>query len=183
MSRLTTNDRTQPQQQPNQNQQIVQNIQQTVRSGQQQQQQFLTISQSQQGGSYLIVNNNNSTSGGGDVHRTPSNVNSNSTSVQGSIYYPTTVASSSSTGTPVVSQPNQSTSSSVNLNAIIQSNTTPQLQLPTSSTHPTSPIAKKRLKLDITESSSSGSTTEDLAALKKRIYEHKLQRLKSLKEK
>lgn len=79
---------------------------------------------------------------------------------------------------PVVSQPNQSTSNVTPSTPILSH------QLPTSSTHPSSPIAKKRLKLDITDSSSScGSTTEDLAALKKRIYEHKLQRLKSLKEK
>lgn len=186
MSRLTS-DRNQPQQ-PNQNQQIVQNIQQSagslgVQQQQQQSQQFLTISQ--QGGSYLIINNNNSnnTSGGdSNVQRTPSNVNNSS--VQGSIYYPT--GASSSGLTPVASQPNQSAS---NVTAIISQSstiTTPilSLQLPTSSTHPPSPIAKKRLKLDITDSSSSsGGTTEDLAALKKRIYEHKQQRLKSLREK
>lgn len=134
MSRLTTSDRNQPQQpNQNQNQQIIQNIQQSVRSQSVQQpssQQFLSLAQ--QGGSYLIVNNSNSSATGSNVQST--------------------------------------------------SNLNPQ-QLPTSSTHPTSPIPTKRLKLDIADSSSSSSTTEDLAALKKRIYEHKLQRLKSLKEK
>lgn len=50
---------------------------------------------------------------------------------------------------------------------------------------PSSPIAKKRLKLEVLDSSSScGSTTiEDLTALKSRILEHKFQRLKKLVEK
>lgn len=138
MSRLTTTDRNQPQQ-PNQNQQIIQNIQQSVRSQSVQQpssQQFLSLAQ---GGSYLIINNNSSSSTGSNVQSTSSNITAINPSSQ---------------------------------------------QLPTSSTHPTSPIPKKRLKLDIADSSSSsGSTTEDLAALKKRIYEHKLQRIKNLKEK
>lgn len=57
---------------------------------------------------------------------------------------------------------------------------------PTSHTDASLPIAKKRLKLDIADSSSScGSTNaiEDLVALKARILEHKFQRLKGLIEK
>lgn len=179
MSRLTSDRNQQQPQQPNQNQQIVQqNIQQQSipvqnsrinnQSGnsQQQQQHYLTLAQS---GSYLIINNPS------DGLRTPSNINLNS----GNIFYP-----NSSTTT-------SATSSSVTTNPIVISNqanviTPVSTQIPTSSSHPTSPIAKKRLKLDniaADSSSSCGSTTEDLAALKKRIYEHKLQRLKNLKEK
>jgi hypothetical protein len=175
MSRLTS-DRSQ-QQQPNQNQQIVQNIQQqhqqqqqqssvqTIRSvqPQQQQPQFLTLAQ---GGPFLIINNPND----GSTLRTSANINSSN------IYFPNSTTSSSATSSSAVLV---ASNSSASLNVTASS------QLPTSTTHPTSPIAKKRLKLDITADSSSncGSTTEDLAALRKRIYEHKLQRLKSLKDK
>ena len=77
MSRLTSDRNQQQPQQPNQ--QLVQNIQQTVRSQSvQQQPQFLTLAQS---GSFLIINNSNNNSGDANTLRTTSNVNS---SVQGS---------------------------------------------------------------------------------------------------
>lgn len=49
----------------------------------------------------------------------------------------------------------------------------------------TSPILKKRIKLESADSVGGGSTniTDDLAALKAKILEHKLQRLKELNEK
>jgi hypothetical protein len=149
----------QQQQQPqqhNQNQQIIQPIQQVVRtpSATPQQQQH-----------FIIVNNSNSIglNANDAILRTPSNVVN---TIQSSIYYSTPPAVASG--------------SSAVVNANVQQST------PTSHLDPTSPIAKKRLKLEVADSSSScGSTntTEDLSALKKRILEHKLLRLKGLKEK
>ena len=156
MSRLTSDRNQQQPQQPNQNQQIVQ-------------QQSLPVQNARisnqggnpqqfltlaQSGSYLIINNPS------EGLRAPSStLNSGN-----NIFYP-----------------NNSTTSSVATTNPVANVITPiasqQISHP-----PTSPIAKKRLKLDNSAADSS-STTEDLAALKKRIYEHKLQRLKNLKEK
>ncbi|XP_070494153.1 helicase domino isoform X2 [Chironomus tepperi] len=171
MSRLTGDKNQQQPQQPNTNQLIVQNIQQQSipiqnfrTQQQQQQQQILTLPQS--GSSYIIINSNTNNE---SISRTPTNVNT----IQGSIYY-----SASSATTPLVV--NQSSTNATNS---ISS------QISTSTTHhldSSSPIAKKRLKLETVttdSSSSTGSNTEDLSALKKRILEHKFQRLKSLKEK
>lgn len=111
----------------------------------------------------LIVINNNSSNDG--ILRTPSNIVN---TVQNSIYYSTP---------PSASLNNQNLSINA---APVTSQSTPATHL-----DPVSPIAKKRLKLEVADSSSCGSTntTEDLSALKKRILEHKLQRLKGLKEK
>jgi hypothetical protein len=160
MSRLTGDRNSQQQQQPqqhNQNQQIIQPIQQ--------QQVVRTPSTPQQ--HFIIANYSNSIglNANDAVLRTPSNVVN---TIQSSIYY----------STPPSAAAVASGSSVVNAN-VSQST-------PTSHLDPTSPIAKKRLKLEVADSSSScGSTntTEDLSALKKRILEHKLQRLKGLKEK
>jgi hypothetical protein len=156
MSRLTGDRNSQQQQQPqqhNQNQ-IIQPIQQ--------QQIVRTPSTPQQ--HFIIANYSNSVglNANDAILRTPSNVVN---PIQSSIYYSTPPAAVAS-------------GSSVNAN-VSQST-------PTSHLDPTSPIAKKRFKLEVADSSSScGSTntTEDLSALKKRILEHKLQRLKGLKEK
>lgn len=176
MSRLPgdRNSQQQPQQQ-NQNQQIIQPIQQQQQSlhslrhpliptQQQQQQSILTLPSS---GSLIVINSNNNNLNASDSSlRAPLNtVNT----IQNSIYYSTP---------PLVSAINQNLSTNV---TSISTQFTP-----TSHLDPSSPIAKKRLKLEVTENSSScGSTntTEDLSALKKRISEHKLQRLKGLKEK
>lgn len=164
MSRLTGDRNSQQQQQPqqhNQNQQIVQPIQQ--------QQVVRTPSTPQQ--HFIIVNNSNSIglNANDAILRTPSNVVN---TIQSSIYY----------STPPSAAAVASGSSVLNANATsITSQSTP-----TSHLDPTSPIAKKRLKLEVADNSSScGSTntTEDLSALKKRILEHKLQRSKGLKEK
>lgn len=182
MSRLTSDRNQQQPQQPNQNQQIVQQsvpvqnlrIQNQASIQQQQQpQQFLTLAQS---GSYLIANNPNDSS---NALRTSSNINSSNI-----IYYPNSSATNSSSASSILS----SSAANINNPTVIanQANvttTTPVSQIATSASHPTSPIAKKRLKLDNIAADGSSSTTEDLAALKKRIYEHKVQRLKNLKEK
>jgi hypothetical protein len=162
MSRLTGDRNSQQQQQPqqhNQNQQIIQPIQQ------QQQQVVRTPSTPQQ--HFIIVNNSSSIglNANDAILRTPSNVVN---TIQSSIYY----------STPPSAAAVASSSSVLNANA--------SQSTPTSHLDPTSPIAKKRLKLEVADSSSScGSTntTEDLSALKKRILEHKLQRSKGLKEK
>lgn len=166
MSRLP-GDRNSQQQQPqqhNQNQQIIQPQQplQTIRHlstpQQQQQQPVLTLPSS---ASLIIVNNSNLNASDG-LLRSPSNV-------VNSIYY--------STPPPAVVGTQNLSSNATSV--------APQ-STPTSHLDPTSPIAKKRLKLDVTDSSSScGSTntTEDLSALKKRILEHKNQRAKGIREK
>lgn len=174
MSRLTGDRNSQQQQQPQSNQsnqQIIQPIQQTVPlqairnsvNQSHQQQQILSIPQS--GGSFIIINNSTSNTNDG-ILRTPTNIVN---TIQSSIFYSTP---------PSTSLANQNLNTNVS-SATIQS--TPTSHLDTSS-H----IAKKRLKLEVADSSSScGSTntTEDPSALKKRILEHKFQRLKSFKEK
>lgn len=162
MSRSIGDRNSQQQQQPqqhNQNQQIIQPIQQ---------QQVVRAPSTTPQQHFIIVNNSNSIglNANDAILRTPSNVVN---TIQSSIYYSTPPSSSAAVA---------SGSSVVNAN-VSQST-------PTSHLDPTSPIAKKRLKLEVADSSSScGSTntTEDLSALKKRILEHKLQRLKGLKEK
>lgn len=70
--------------------------------------------------------------------------------------------------------------------SIIALNVTPTATNLSSHLSPVSPIAKKRLKLDCSGTGSalnSGGNSEDFAALKKRILEHKYLRLRSLKEK
>lgn len=172
MSRLT-GDRN-SQQQNNQNQQIVQpihNQQQALHTArnptatpqQQQQQQVVALPPS---GSFIIINSNiNSLNANDGLLRTPSNVVN---TIQNSICYSTPPAQSS------VSQQNLlSNAPSVGLQST-----------PISHLDPTSPIAKKRLKLEIADSSSScgsNTTTEDLAAIKSRTLKHKLLRFEGLK--
>lgn len=178
MSRLT-GDRNSQQQQPqtNQsNQQIIQPIQQqqpqqtvplqairnSVNQSQlQHQQQILTIPPS---GSFIIINNTSNTNDG--ILRTPTNVVN---TIQNSIFYSTP---------PSTSLANQ------NLNTNVSSITIHST--PTSHLDPTSPIAKKRLKLEVAENSKSGGNVnifEDLSAIKKELLENAFQKLKSLKEK
>lgn len=116
------------------------------------------------------INSNNFHASDGIV-RTPSNfVNTAQNSINN-------YSSPASGATSFLSQQNIST----NASSAKAHNTTPTSHLVDS----TSPIAKKRLKLEVADSSSScGSTTiEDLTALKSRILEHKSQRLKGLVEK
>lgn len=116
-------------------------------------------------GSFIIINSNSPNDG---IPRTPlNNVNTSQNSISYSI--------------PSVAQP---ASVVHNLPANVQSTFSPST--PTSHSDSGGPIAIKRLKLDIVESSSScGSTNtiEDLLALKARILEHKFLRLKGLIEK
>lgn len=154
-----TGDRNQQQQpqQLNQNHQSVQPIQPIRNPSTPQQQQSLTL---QSSGSFIIVNSNIPNANNG-ILRTPSNVVN---TIQNSISYST--------------QPNVA---SQTLAANVTSQSTP-----TSHLDPTSPIAKKRLKLEVADSSSScGSTNtiEDLVALKARITEHKNHRIKALVDK
>lgn len=173
MSRSTGDRNSQQQQQPqqhSQNQQLIQpthqQSQQLIRNPstpqQQQQHQLLTLPPS---GSFIIINNSSGLNANDAILRTPSNVVN---TIQNSIYYSTTPSTAASAA---VVNP------SINATSITSQAT------PTSHLDPTSPIAKKRLKLDVTDSCGSSNTTEDLSALKKRILEHKYQRLKLLKEK
>ena len=133
------------------------------------QQQIVQLQQSEPFVSASINSNNFHARDG--IVRTPSNfVNT----VQNSI---NNYSSPASGATSFLSQQNIST----NASSAKTHNTTPTSHLVDSS----SPIAKKRLKLEVADSSSScGSTTiEDLTALKSRILEHKSQRLKGLVEK
>lgn len=178
MSRLTSDRNQQQPQQPNQNQQIVQQQSVPVQNARINNQggnpqQFLTLAQS---GSYLIINNPS------EGLRAPSStLNSGN-----NIFYPnnsTNTTATSSSSSSVATNPVVISHQANVITPVASSLSTSTI---TSSHPPTSPIAKKRLKLDniaADSSSSCGSTTEDLAALKKRIYEHKLQRLKNLKEK
>lgn len=170
MSRLPGDRNSQQQpQQHNQIQQIIQPIQQqplqinrNPASLQHQQQPVLAIPSS---GSLIIINNNSGSLSTNDgILRTPSNV-------VNSIYY--------TTPTAAVTAP------SANQNLSTNATSVPSQSIPTIHLDPTSPIAKKRLKLEAADSSSScGSTntTEDLFSLKKLITEHKLQRFKGLKD-
>lgn len=175
MSRLT-GDRN-SQQQNNQNQQIVQpihNQQQALHTArnpattpqQQQQQQVVALPPS---GSFIIINSNsNSLNANDGLLRTPSNVVN---TIQNSICYSTPPSSSSSS---LVSQQN----------LLSNAPSVGSQSTPTSHLDPTSPIAKKRLKLEVADNSSScgsNNTTEDLSALKSRILKHKLLRLEGLK--
>jgi hypothetical protein len=172
MSR-STGDRN-PQQQPqqhNQSQHIIQPIQQslqnlrtppTTQQQQQQQRQIITLPSS---GSFIIINNNSALNANEGILRAPVNT------IPNSICY-----STPSSGSPalVVNQ------NPANVSSVASQST------PTSHLESSSPIAKKRLKLELGDSSSScGSTNtiEDLVALKSRILEHKLLRIKGLKEK
>jgi hypothetical protein len=171
MSRSTGDRSSQQQpQQHNQNQQIIQPIQQQQQNLQairnpptpQQQQPVLTLPPS--GSQIIIINssNNSSLNASEGILRTPVNT------LQNSIYYPTSPSSASGA------------TSTINANLIAQ-HSTPT----TSHLDQTSPIAKKRLKLEIADNSSScgaTNTTEDLAALKQRILDIKRLRLKGLKE-
>lgn len=128
------------------------------------------IVQLQQSGSFVSVNESSNNFHANDgIVRTPSNFENTS---QNSI---NNYSSPASGATSFLSQQNNSTNAS---SAKIQAT-------PTSHLDSSSPIAKKRLKLEVADSSSScGSTTiEDLTALKSRILEHKFQRLKGLVEK
>jgi hypothetical protein len=98
-----------------------QQIVQNIQQQQQQQPQFLTLAQ---GGPFLIINNPND----GSALRTSANVNSSN------IYFPTSSSSSGTTSSAAV---------------LATSNSSAPTNV-TATTHPTSPIAKKRLKLDIT---------------------------------
>lgn len=115
-------------------------------------------------GSFIIINSNSPNDG---IPRTPlNNVNTS----QNSISY----------STPPVASPAIVHNPPTNVQSTFSPTT------PTSHSDSGGPIAKKRLKLDIVESSSScGSTNtiEDLLALKARILEHKFLRLKGLIEK
>lgn len=173
MSRLPGDRNSQQQpQQHNQIQQIIQPIQQQQQhptlqinrnpaSLQHQQQPVLAIPSS---GSLIIINSNSGSLSTNDgILRTPS-------SVVNSIYYTTPAAV---------------TAPSVNQNLSTNATSVQSQSIPTIHLDPTSPIAKKRLKLEAADSSSScGSTntTEDLFSLKKLITEHKLQRFKGLKD-
>lgn len=161
MSSRSISDRNlQQPQHHSQNQPIVQPIQQqqsSIRSLSipQQHQSILTLPPS---GSLIIINSSSSNlnTNNDGILRSPSHVVN---TIQNNIYYSSTSPSSVS-------------------NQISSTNVT--------SLTSASPIAKKRLKLEVADSSSScgsSNTTEDLSALKKRIYEHKLLRLKGLKEK
>lgn len=174
MSRLPGDRNSQQQpQQHNQIQQIIQPIQQQQQhqslqsnrnpaSLQHQQQPVLAIPSS---ASLIIINSNSGSLSTNDgIIRTPSNV-------VNSIYY--------TNPTAAVTAP------SVNQNLSTNATSVPSQSIPAIHLDPTSPIAKKRLKLEAADSSSScGSTntTEDLFSLKKLITEHKLQRFKGLKD-
>lgn len=157
-----TGDRN-PQQQPqqlNQNHQTVQPLQPIRTPSTPQQQQSLTL---QSSGSFIIINSNIPNANNG-ILRTPANVVN---TIQNSICY--------STPPNVVNQTVAANAASVSSQST-----------PTSHLDPTSPIAKKRLKLEVVDNSSScGSTNtiEDLVALKARITDHKSQRQNALFDK
>lgn len=140
-------------------QQINQN-QQIVQSSSQQHSIEILNSSALPSGSFIIVNSN---SNDGIPRTSSSSVNIN----QNSISHLTSPVTSSSL-------------------PVIHNNST-NVQFATSTNSDLgSTIAKKRLKLEVVDSSSScGSTNtiEDLVALKARILEHKFQRLKVLVEK
>jgi hypothetical protein len=172
MSRSTGDKNSQQQpQQHNQNQNIIQPIQQslqnlrtppTTQQQPQQQRQIITLPSS---GPFIIINNNSSLNANEGILRAPVNT------IPNSICY-----STPPTGAPalVINQ------NPANVSSVASQST------PTTHLESLSPIAKKRLKLELGDSSSScGSTNtiEDLVALKSKILEHKLQRSKGLKEK
>lgn len=175
MSRLPGDRNLQQQpQQHNQIQQIIQpqqhqplQVNRNPTSLQHQQQPVLVSTSS---GSLTIINSNSNSSSSNDaILRTPSNLVN--TVVPSSIYFSTPPAASAAAS---VNHLSTNATSSISSQSIS-----------TSHLDPTSPIAKKRLKLEAVDSSSScGSTntTEDLFALKKRITEHKLQRFKAIKD-
>lgn len=171
MSRSTGDKNSQQQpQQHNQNQNIIQPIQQSLQNLRtppatqqqpQQQRQIITLPSSP----FIIINNNSALNANEGILRAPVNT------IPNSICY-----STPPTGTPalVVNQ------NPANVSSVASQST------PTTHLESLSPIAKKRLKLELGDSSSScGSTNtiEDLVALKSKILEHKLLRCKGLKEK
>lgn len=156
MSRLPSDRNSQQQpQQHNQIQQIIQPQHQALQINRNQQQ-VLSIPTS---GSLIIINSGTSD---GTI-RTTNVVNT----IPSSIYY-TTPPAAVVAGT-VGSQ-------------IITTNVSSSQSVSTSHLDPTSPIAKKRLKLEAADSSSSCGSTEDFSALKKQILEQKLLRFKALQD-
>jgi hypothetical protein len=165
MSRLT-GDRNPQQQQTNQNQQIIQPLEhqqsfQNIRAQSIPQQKLITIPSS---GSFIIINNTNiSNPNDGSIHQLVNPIQQNS------IRYSTPPP-----GTPGSSESNQP-------------NVFPSASQTTSIAYsdPSSPIANKRLKLELGDKTISAGNTnpEDLANLKSRILDHKLQRIKGLVEK
>ncbi|CRL07325.1 CLUMA_CG020304, isoform A [Clunio marinus] len=168
MSRLTSDKNLQQRQPNDQNQEIVQPIQQhqqrqpfqIIRTPATQYQSSSNLTATE---SISIINNSVTLVANNDILHGPSNVNSNS------IYYP-----------------NQSVSTSL-ANSNLSINVAPSNQQLNSQSYidTTSSIAKKRLKLEVNDnlnSSESSDTTENLSTLRKKILEHKLQRLKVLKE-
>lgn len=116
----------------------------------------------QSSGSFIIINSStNVPNANNGILRTPSNIVN---TIPNSICYST--------------PPNLANQIAATNAAPVSSQSTP-----TSHLDPTSPIAKKRLKLEIGDSSSScGSTNtvEDLVALKTRITDHKSHRIKTI---
>lgn len=154
MSRLTS-DRNLQQSQQQQNSQNQQ-IQQVVRIPATPQQQLLSLPQS---GSLIIGSTNNNSNN--DAQRTPLNT----INPINSIYYTT--------------PPSTATTASTSTNVGVNNPACANISTPTTHLDSTSPVAKKRLKLEV---DCITSATEDLSAIKKRILEHKHQRLKASKE-
>jgi hypothetical protein len=156
MSRLT-GDRNLQNSQSQQNNSHNQQIQQVVRIPTTPQQQLLSHPQN----SSIIGSTNN------DGQR--ASINTINPIQHNSIYYSTPPSTSSASAT--------SSTTNVGVNPACANISTPTTH---HSSDTTSPIAKKRLKLEV--DSSSTSATEDLAAIKKRILERKHERLKSIKD-
>lgn len=177
MSRLT-GDRNLQQQTPQPIQPVIQNLQLFQQSVQVSntsnqdsqvvpQQQILTIPSNSSYNSFIIINNNSSGNNSDGILRPQANINT----IQGSIFY------SSSSATSLV----------VNQNPTANVASVPFSHVPPSSSlniDTKSPTVKKRIKLDIPDiTNNCENSTENFSGLKKRILEHKLQRLKCLKEK